>query len=220
MEKVGTDSNIADPMTKHLARQKHESFLGGLGIFPAHKVVPEAYAVQKQEKLNVLRDITLVQAEDAHSVVAVIYGDEESKEQQSGWMFHMMLFWALVGVLRTALDVWRKLMKTIYNCPQKVANRVCVAEMGVGTSDVSTVIDSDDHRSAETTTVMRFTTVTRHAPIWHSVGGERFHTSANCRGLQGAMEIKQKTECKICGGGEVSSTFWTIADPVADGSDM
>ncbi len=66
----------------------------------------------------------------------------------------------------------------------------------------------------------RFTTVTRHAPIWHSVGGERFHTSANCRGLQGAMGIKQKTECKICGGGEVSSTLWTIADPAADESDM
>jgi hypothetical protein len=35
LEKVGTDSNIADLMTKHLARERHESFLGGLGIFPA-----------------------------------------------------------------------------------------------------------------------------------------------------------------------------------------
>ncbi len=50
LEKVGTDANIADPMTKHLAREKHESFLSGLGIHPAHAVTPSVYHVQKQEK--------------------------------------------------------------------------------------------------------------------------------------------------------------------------
>jgi hypothetical protein len=212
---VGTDSNIADPMTKHLAREKHESFLSGLGIFPAHLVVPAAYAVQKQEKLNVLKDITLVQAgeswtaeqQSTHSVIAAIYGEDEDTEQPSSWTLQWLLFWALVGFLRTALDVCRKLSKMFRKCPQEVANRVDLVEVGVGTSDVSSAIDSDDHRSGEgTTTVMRFTTVTRHAPIWHSVGGERYHCSADCRGLRGAMGIKKKTQCLICGDGAVTST--------------
>jgi hypothetical protein len=237
LEKVGTDSNIADPMTKHLAREKHESFLNGLGIFPAHLVTPLVYNVQKQEKLNVFKDSTLVQAiDDQHDIVAGIYGEEPTLEKPSthgGWMFRMMLIWAMIGILRTAVDICRALSVILRGRPQKEANTtigVDVAHMGVGTSEVgqtemerarsrrdalsevlpTTMMSSSSAGPSQTYT--RFTTVTRHAPIWHSGGGEKFHSTKNCRGLRGAAEVKMKTESRICGGGGVSSSTTRPAD--------
>ncbi len=52
----------------------------------------------------------------------------------------------------------------------------------------------------------RFTTVTRHAPIWHSSGVSHYHGDKECRGLKGATGVKQKTECAICGEGSVASS--------------
>ena len=241
LEKVGTDSNIADPMTKHLAREKHESFLGGLGIFPAHMVVPATYNVQKQEKLNVLADITLVQAdeEDQHGLIAAIYGEEEQPSKHS-WTFHMMLFWAMIGMIYTAVDVSRRIRAWVNGVPQRteLANRVPqeqdndvdVAHTGVGThltfpsdegvyfyvckSDdiapppppVPSSSSSDMPSRVRAQTHQRFTTVTRQAPIWHSVGGERFHSSPDCRGLRGANGIKKKTQCTICTDDAVTSS--------------
>jgi hypothetical protein len=116
LEKVGTDSNIADPMTKHLAREKHEGFLAGLGIFPAHAVLPKAYRVQKLEKLNVLNDITLVQAdtqdtvEDEEGIIAAVCGIEDEIKVPSGsgvydYYFYIMLMCAAMGIVRTMVDL-------------------------------------------------------------------------------------------------------------------
>ncbi len=137
LEKVGTDANIADPMTKHLAREKHEGFLGGLGIFPAEQVVPKTYKIQKLEKLNVLNDITLVQqdtVEGEENIIAAVCGIEDEKKDpvESGnydYYFYIVLMCAAMGIVRTMVDLWWLMKRTFYpqeaaNNPQEVANRV------------------------------------------------------------------------------------------------
>jgi hypothetical protein len=189
-------------------------------------VTPVTYNVQKQEKLNVLADITLVQADDdQHGLIAAIYGEEQQPSTQS-WTFHMMLFWAMVGMIYTAVDVGRKLWalargfpqrtKLASGFPQERADAVDVAHVGVGTSDGEAIAPPPPPTPSSSSsgmpsrvqgqTYQRFTTVTRHAPIWHSVGGERFHSSPDCRGLRGANGIKKKTQCLMCTGDAVTST--------------
>ncbi len=183
LEKVGTDS-------KRWAREKHESFLSGLGIYPAHEVTPLVYHVQKQEKLNVLNDITLVQAPEDDDVIAGIYCEAETYDETSAranYVFFIMLFWALVGVGRTAVDVARALWR----------------------SDVAVVVGSAASAVAST---VRFTTINRHGPVWHAAGGSKYHNDPQCRSLKLSMGVKQKTECAICGDGLIASSSTRPSD--------
>jgi hypothetical protein len=115
--------------------------------------------------------------------------------------------------------------------PQERANELDVAHVGVGTSDEGVylfVCKSEDiappppppaassssssmPTRVQGQTYQRFTTVTRHAPVWHSVGGERFHSSPDCRGLRGANGIKLRLG-RLCAGRcdveEASKYIW------------
>jgi hypothetical protein len=151
-----------------------------------------------------------------------IHGEENTPETfytQSSLWFHLVLFMALVGFVRTTLDVGRKFVSMIRSAPRVAADSVVAAvyaEIGVGTSDGSSVMEPSTARSAGSgdagQTTMRFTTVTRQAPIWHSLGGEKYHCRRDCRSLKNAQGVKQKTECLICGNGSVSSTTTRPAD--------
>ncbi len=115
-----------------------------------------------------------MQAPEVDDVTAGIYGEAETHDETSAranYVFFIMLFWALVGFVRTAVDVGRADWNWTF---------VVVVPQGVARADVAVVVGGE--ASAGTATV-RFTTITRHGPIWHSAGGTKYHNDRDCRGL-------------------------------------
>ncbi len=116
---------------------------------------------------------------------------------------YMMMLWALFGFCRAVMDVCGKMRA--YRARRcgltQTSPRVEPTMIEGERTAVATATPAFSERSS----TVRFVTVSRHAPIWHSVSGTHYHSKLECRGLRGAAGVKKKQECSICGDGGLVS---------------
>ena len=202
VNKIGTDDNFSDVLTKYLDISKFQKFLAAIGIVDTsgmelgEKIVisavtaaaaPKRTMPWKTSAVNTTLMIaaTLLQPTAG---MAVVPHDYKWREAGGNWSF----FCTMMVLIATVLLAMRQVVTDVNHVIGWRAKR---HQCGM---KVDVAVQTDPPAPTPPTSTWIRAATASQARIWISPSGERYHVQHECGGLRGALRTSSRTPCLLC----------------------